>query len=102
MVGFALGTAGYPFCLTLSASIFSKVVGGTSDPVSDHDNDSDDVYDDSFQAFWLGLFATAGSSARVAGPLLITEIYEQLGSYWMLGIVAILMVIRLDNCMNHN
>ena len=33
MVGFALGTAGYPFCLTLSASIFSKVVGGSSDPV---------------------------------------------------------------------
>ena len=48
------------------------------------------------------MFATAGSSARVAGPLLITEIYEQLGSYWMLGIVAILMVIRLDICMNHN
>ena len=46
----------------------------------------------SFQAFWLGLFATAGSSARVAGPLLVTEIYEQLGTYWMLGIVAILMV----------
>ena len=45
------------------------------------------------KAFWLGLFATAGSSARVAGPLLVTEIYEQLGSYWMLGIVAILMVI---------
>ena len=43
MVGFALGTAGYPFCLTLSASIFSKVVGGSSDPVSDHDNDSDAI-----------------------------------------------------------
>ena len=41
MVGFALGTAGYPFCLTLSASIFSKVVGGSSDPVSDDDNDDD-------------------------------------------------------------
>ena len=37
MVGFALGTAGYPFCLTLSASIFSKVVGGSSDPVNDVD-----------------------------------------------------------------
>ena len=34
MVGFALGTMGYPFCLTLSASIFSKVVGGSSNPVS--------------------------------------------------------------------
>ena len=42
MVGFALGTAGYPFCLTLSASIFSKVVGGSSDPVSDQDDDDID------------------------------------------------------------
>ena len=41
MVGFALGTAGYPFCLTLSASIFSKVVGGSSDPVNDVDDDND-------------------------------------------------------------
>ena len=48
------------------------------------------------------MFATAGSSARVAGPLLVTEVYEQLGSYWMLGIVAILMVIRLDVYMKHN
>ena len=38
MVGFALGTAGYPFCLTLSASIFSKVVGGSSDPVNENDD----------------------------------------------------------------
>ena len=33
MVGFTLGAAGYPFCLTLFTSIFSKVVGGSSDPV---------------------------------------------------------------------
>ena len=48
------------------------------------------------------MFATAGSSARVAGPLLVTEVYEQLGSYWMLGIVAILMVIRLNIYINPN
>ena len=30
MVGFVLGTAGYPFCLTLSASIFSKIIGATN------------------------------------------------------------------------
>ena len=35
MIGFALGAMGYPFCLTLSASIFSKVVGGSSNPVGD-------------------------------------------------------------------
>ena len=46
MVGFALGTAGYPFCLTLSASIFSKVVGGSSDPVNNDDDDDDDNNND--------------------------------------------------------
>ena len=46
------------------------------------------------------MFATAGSSARVAGPLLVTEVYEQLGSYWMLGIVAILMVSSPVICEN--
>ena len=30
MVGFVLGTVGYPFCLTLSASIFSKIIGATN------------------------------------------------------------------------
>ena len=30
--------------------------------------------------------------SRVAGPLLVTEIYEQLGTYWMLGSVTSLMV----------
>ena len=38
------------------------------------------------------MFAAAGSLARVVGPLLVTEIYQELGSYWMLGIVGILMV----------
>ena len=64
------------------------------------DSDNDEYSDDSLQAFWLGMFATAGSSARVAGPLLVTEIYEQLGSYWMLGIVAILMVSSPVICEN--
>ena len=44
------------------------------------------------QSTWLGMFAAAGSLARVVGPLLVTEIYQELGSYWMLGIVGILMV----------
>ena len=33
MVGFVVATAGYPFCLTLSGSIYSKVLGA-SNPVS--------------------------------------------------------------------
>ena len=47
------------------------------------------------QSTWLGMFAAAGSLARVVGPLLVTEIYQELGSYWMLGIVGILMVSHI-------
>ena len=38
MVGFVLGTVGYPFCLTLSASIFSKIIGATNTVISSSDN----------------------------------------------------------------
>ena len=50
------------------------------------------------QSTWLGMFAAAGSLARVVGPLLVTEIYQELGSYWMLGIVGILMVSLMARC----
>ena len=53
------------------------------------------------------MFAAAGSLARVVGPLLVTEIYQELGSYWMLGIVGILMVsliliARCNTCSNRS
>jgi len=77
MVGFVVATAGYPFCLTLSGSIYSKVLGNSN------------------PGFWLGLFATSGSVARVVGPLLVTEIYEQWGTYVMFGTVTATLVISL-------
>ena len=45
-----------------------------------------------FKAFWLGVFATSGSVARVAGPLVVTELYQELGTYAMLGLVAVTLV----------
>ena len=30
MIGFVVATAGYPFCLTLSGSIYSKVLGSSN------------------------------------------------------------------------
>ena len=41
---------------------------------------------------WLGLFATSGSVARVLGPLLVTEIYQQFGTYAMLIVLCATMV----------
>ena len=48
----------------------------------------DSVFIPIFQATWLGNFATSGSVARVVGPLLITELYSEFGTYVMLAIVA--------------
>ena len=41
------------------------------------------------------MFATSGSVARVVGPLLVTEIYEQWGTYVMFGTVTATLVISL-------
>jgi len=77
MVGFVVATAAYPFCLTLSGSIYSKVLGNIN------------------PGFWLGLFATSGSVARVVGPMVLTKIYEQYGTYIMFGTVTATLVISL-------
>jgi len=75
MVGFVLATAGYPFCLSLSGSLYSKVIGSIN------------------PGFWLGLFATSGSIARVVGPLVVTEIYELWGTYALfIGVTATLVI----------
>jgi len=77
MVGFVVATAGYPFCLTLTGSIYSKLLG-SSNP-----------------GFWLGLFATSGSLARVIGPLVVTEIYELWGTYVLFIVVTVTLIISL-------
>jgi len=77
MVGFVVATAGYPFCISLSGSIYSKVLGNIN------------------PGFWLGLFATSGSVARVVGPLVVTEIYELWGTYVLFAVVTATLVIAL-------
>ena len=96
MLGFVLGTVGYPFCITMTASIFSKVVGGTQHQV--HRTQRDRTLAGSFttppsmQAFWLGIFATFGQSARVIGPMLVTDLYQIFGTYALFGDVAATLV----------
>jgi len=77
ILGFFVATAGYPFCLTLTGSIYSKLLGTAN------------------TGFWLGLFATSGSLARVLGPLVVTEIYELWGTYVLFIVVTITLVISL-------
>merc|ERR1719244_558687 len=77
MVGFVVATAGYPFCTSLSGSIYSKVLGDIN------------------TGLWLGLFATSGSIARVVGPLVVTEIYELWGTYVLFAVVTATLIIAL-------
>ena len=46
----------------------------------------------SAQAFWLGIFATFGQSARVIGPMLVTDLYQIFGTYALFGDVAATLV----------
>ena len=91
MLGFVLGVLGYPFSLTLTTSIFSKVVGDIN-PVILSDVLLNFIPMHDSKGFWLGLFATFGSLARVVGPMLVTEVYQELGTYAMTGLVIGVLV----------
>ena len=41
------------------------------------------------------MFATAGSIARVLGPLAVTKIYEKYGTYFMIGSVTSTLTVSL-------
>ena len=41
------------------------------------------------------MFATAGSVARVLGPLVVTKIYEKYGTYFMIGSVTSTLTVSL-------
>ena len=40
------------------------------------------------QGVWLALLTTSGSLARVVGPLFVTDLYENYGTYVTFGLVT--------------
>ncbi|XP_023339903.1 major facilitator superfamily domain-containing protein 8 isoform X2 [Eurytemora carolleeae] len=70
LVGYALATMGYPFCVTLTASLYSKMLVGVN------------------QGLWLGLLTTFGSLARVIGPLAVSSLYAEYGTYLIFGLIT--------------
>jgi len=78
MTGFVIATIGYPFCVTLTGSMYSKLLVTSNNP-----------------GFWLGVFVTTGSLARVIGPIVVTEIYELWGTYVLFITVTATLVISL-------
>lgn len=40
------------------------------------------------QGLWMGALTAAGSLARVLGPLFVSNIYDEYGTYWTFGSVT--------------
>jgi len=78
MTGFVIATVGYPFCVTLTGSMYSKLLITSNNP-----------------GLWLGVFVTTGSLARVIGPIVVTEIYELWGTYVLFITVTATLVVSL-------
>jgi len=70
MVGFFIATTGYPFCVAIMGSLYSKSLGSIP------------------QGFWLSLLTGSGSLARVVGPIFVTLIYENYGTYLTFSLVT--------------
>eukprot|EP00095_Tigriopus_kingsejongensis_P005987 maker-scaffold48_size466083-snap-gene-3.27 protein:Tk05987 transcript:maker-scaffold48_size466083-snap-gene-3.27-mRNA-1 annotation:"major facilitator superfamily domain-containing protein 8" len=77
LIGYAISVTGYPFCVAISGSLFSKILGNSP------------------QGFWMGILTMAGSCARVIGPILFTWIYEQYGTYLTFAIIGATLVVSL-------
>jgi len=70
VVGFILCIIGYPFGTALTASIYSKVLAPKS------------------QGFYMGVLSMSSSFARVIGPIIFTAMYQELGTYAILGVLT--------------
>ncbi|CAH1969756.1 unnamed protein product [Acanthoscelides obtectus] len=66
-------TFGYPVGVTIIQTLFSKVLG--SKP----------------QGVWMGLITGSGCLSRVMGPIFVTYIYEEYGTYWTFGATTSIM-----------
>lgn len=77
MVGYVFGLLGYPFCVAICGSLFSKILG----PIP--------------QGFYMGLLTTSGSLARVVGPIFVSYIYQYYGTWLLFGIVTASLGVSL-------
>ena len=47
------------------------------------------------KGFWLGMLGMCGSLSRVVGPIVVSYIYEELGTYWSYGIIIFVLSLAL-------
>ncbi len=70
---FFINFVAYPFCIAISQSLFSTALGPRP------------------QGVWMGILTSAGSSARVLGPIMVSYIYDEYGVYLTFGLIIISM-----------
>ncbi|XP_063696824.1 major facilitator superfamily domain-containing protein 8-like isoform X1 [Culicoides brevitarsis] len=72
--GYGLTSWGYPIGVTLIQTIFSKILGPRP------------------QGTWMGILTGAGCFSRVLGPLYISFVYTNYGTYFTFGSITFLML----------
>lgn len=48
-----------------------------------------------FQGVWMGLMTGSGCLSRVMGPVFVTYIYTEFGTYWTFGMTTVMMVVSM-------
>ncbi|KAF2354785.1 Major facilitator superfamily [Trinorchestia longiramus] len=74
IVANVVGVIGYPVAFSLTSSLFSKMIGPSS------------------QGVWMGLMTSTGSLSRMSGPIFVTWIYSSYGTRWTFGILTVILV----------
>ncbi|XP_065171155.1 major facilitator superfamily domain-containing protein 8-like isoform X2 [Atheta coriaria] len=77
IAGYIFTCFGYPIGVTLIQTIFSKILGPRP------------------QGVWMGLLTGAGCLSRVMGPVFVTYIYTEFGTYWTFGFTAVMMIVSM-------
>ncbi|XP_051175017.1 major facilitator superfamily domain-containing protein 8 isoform X2 [Leptopilina boulardi] len=75
LIGYTFTTIGYPLGVTLTQTIFSKILGPRP------------------QGVWMGLMTGAGCVSRILGPVCVGVIYNRYGTYHTFGVTGMTLVL---------
>lgn len=77
LVAYVITIIGYPVVQALAQAIFSKMLGPKP------------------QGLWMGILTGVGSLSRIAGPVFVSYIYTDYGTYWTFSVLAVGMLISM-------
>lgn len=80
-VAFLTVMLGYPIVQSINQGLFSKMLGPRP------------------QGLWMGVLTGMGGLARITGPIFVSYIYTELGTYWCFGTLTVAMVLAFVELM---